>query len=160
MRILDTTRAPLTIAIASAVIVAAAAAALVAQPRVTGPAPPRIEVGPNILVSHDGNVTHIEPHLGAHPNDPKKLVGSAIVNYEYGSRVASYASSDGGYSWPDEALQLLDAGDPHAAFGQTGTVLFATLGNLDDNGPAGLYVSRSENNGLSWQPPVRVADFQ
>src|SRR5436190_24307257 len=125
MRILATTRATLTIAIASAVIVAASPAALVAQSRVSGPVPPRVEVGPNLLVSYDGNVTHIEPHLGAHPNDPKKLVGSAIVNYEYGSRVASYASSDGGYTWTFPALPLLDAGDPQVAFGKTGTVLFA-----------------------------------
>src|SRR6478672_10029666 len=154
MPILATTRARLTIAIASAVVVAASAAALVAQPRVSGPAPPRIEVGPNILVSHDGNVTHIEPHLGAHPTDPKKLVGSAIVNYEYGSRVASYASNDGGYSWTLAALPLLDAGDPQIAFGKTGTVFFASLGNRDEKASPGLYVSRSENNGLSWQQPV------
>ena len=81
MGILAATRAPLTIAIASAVIVAASAPAPLAQPRASGLAAPRIDVGPNILVSHDGNVTHIEPHVGAHPNDPKKLVGSAIVNY-------------------------------------------------------------------------------
>jgi hypothetical protein len=160
MPIPATTRARLTIAMASAVIVAASAATPIAQRLVRGPAPLRIEVGPNILVSHDGNVTHIEPHVGAHPNDPKKLVGSAIVNYEYGSRVASYASSDGGYSWTLAALSLLDAGDPQIAFGKTGTVLFASLGNLDDKASAGLYVSRSENNGLSWQQPVLVADFQ
>ena len=160
MPIPATTRARLTIAMASAVIVAASAATPIAQRLVRESAPLRIEVGPNILVSHDGNVTHIEPHLGAHPNDPKKLVGSAIVNYEYGSRVASYASSDGGYSWTLAALPLLDAGDPQIAFGKTGTVLFASLGNLDDKASAGLYVSRSENNGLSWQQPVLVADFQ
>lgn len=96
MRILATTRARSTIAVATAVIVVASAATLVAQLSVPPPATPRIQVGPNILVSHAGHVTHIEPHLGAHPNDSKKLVGSAIVNYEYGSRVASYASSDGG----------------------------------------------------------------
>jgi len=160
MRILATTRARLTVAVIATVTVASSAAAPVAQSFVNGSGPPRIEVGPNILVSHDGNVTHIEPHVGAHPNDPKKLVGSAIVNYEYGSRVASYASSDGGYSWTLAALPLLDAGDPQIAFGTTGTVLFASLGNLDDKGPAGLYVSRSENNGLSWQTPVLIADFQ
>src|SRR3954451_20089480 len=160
MRILATTRAPLTSTIASAVIVAALAAAPIAQRKVSGPTPPRIEVGPNILVSHDGNVTHIEPHLSAHPNDPKKLVGSAIVNYEYGSRVASYASSDGGYTWTLAALPLLDAGDPQVAFGKTGTILFASLGSLDDKAPLGLYVLRSENNGVSWQQPVLVADYQ
>src|SRR5438045_8046175 len=105
MPILATTRARSTIAVATAVIVASAAT-LVAQPPARQPLPPRIEVGPNLLVSYDGNVTHIEPHLGAHPNDPKKLVGSAIVNYEYGSRVASYASSDGGYTWTFAALPL------------------------------------------------------
>jgi hypothetical protein len=158
MLILATTRARWMIAIAGAAV-AAAAPALVAQPVARGPAP-RIEVGPNILVSHDGNVTHIEPHVGAHPTDPKKLVGSAIVNYEYGSRVASYASSDGGYSWTLAALPLLEAGDPQIAFGKTGTVFFASLGNFDGKPSAGLYVSRSENNGLSWEPPVLVADFQ
>jgi hypothetical protein len=160
MRILATTRARSTIAVATAVIVVASAATLVAQLSVPPPATPRIQVGPNILVSHDGNVTHIEPHLGAHPNDSKKLVGSAIVNYEYGSRVASYASSDGGYTWTLAALPLLDAGDPQVAFGKTGTILFASLGSLDGNTPPGLYVARSENNGLSWQPPVRVAEYQ
>ena len=158
MPILATTRARSTIA--GVVIVAASTATLAAQPAARRPAPSRIEVGPNILVSYDGNVTHIEPHVAAHPNDPKKLVGSAIVNYEYGSRVSSYASSDGGYTWKFAALPVLDAGDPQVAFGKTGTVLFAGLGSLDDQAPAGLYVSRSENNGLSWQQPVLVADQQ
>jgi hypothetical protein len=160
MPIPATTGARSTIAVASTVIVAASAAMLVAQPTVRGPALPRIEVGPNILVSYDGNVTHIEPHMAAHPTDPKKLVGSAIVNYEYGSRVASYASSDGGYTWALAALPMLDAGDPQVAFGKTGTVLFASLGSLDDKALPGLYVSRSENNGLSWQQPLLVAEYQ
>jgi len=159
MAIVGTPGVRSTIAVVTTVIVASAAT-LFSQPPVRPPEPPRIEVGPNILVSYDGNVTHIEPHLGAHPNDPTKLVGSAIVNYEYGSRVSSYASSDGGYTWTLSALPLLDAGDPQVAFGRTGTVLFASLGSLDDKAPTGLYVSRSENNGLSWQQPVHVADYQ
>src|SRR6476619_3038219 len=144
MPILATLRRRSTIALAGTVIVAASVATLVAQLPVPPPARQRIAVGPNILVSYDGNVTHIEPHMAAHPNDPKKLVGSGIVNYEYGSRVGSYASIDGGYTWRPAALPILDAGDPQVAFGKTGTVLFAGLGSLDDKVLPGLYVSRSD----------------
>src|SRR5207249_10394359 len=78
----------------------------------------RVEVGPNILVSNDGSVTHIEPHLAADPNSLRRLVGAVTVNYEFGSRIASYASTDGGYSWTPSSLPLADAGDPQVAFGK------------------------------------------
>src|SRR5437660_929054 len=43
---------------------------------------PRIEVGPNIRVSDDGNVTHIETLFASHPTDPKFLVGTVTVQHE------------------------------------------------------------------------------
>src|SRR6516165_5334903 len=45
-----------------------------------------ILVEPNILVSRDGNVPHLETVLAANPKDPNNFVGAAIV----------FARADGG----------------------------------------------------------------
>jgi hypothetical protein len=123
-------------------------------------ATPRVEIAPNIMVSNDGDVTHIEPHLATHPMDRKRIIGASIVNYEYGSRIASYASTDGGSSWTPSVLSLNDAGDPQVAIGKTGTAYFAGLGSLDDRIRTGLFVARSEDSGLTWGKPILIAHGQ
>ena len=39
----------------------------------------KIAVGPNYLVSHDGDVPHCEMMVAANPLDPRNLVASSIV---------------------------------------------------------------------------------
>src|SRR5262249_21167974 len=82
----------------------------------------KIVVGPNILVTDDGIVPHIEPHLAVHPANSKVLVGTVTVQRETDHVVAAYASKDGGYSWAPSALPLKSAGDPQVAIGKSGTV--------------------------------------
>ena len=39
----------------------------------------RIAVGPNVLVSRDGDVSHVESAVAANPGDPLNLVATAIT---------------------------------------------------------------------------------
>src|SRR5688500_13377739 len=41
--------------------------------------PVRIVVGPEFLVSRDGDVAHTETMIAANPRDPKNLIGGSIV---------------------------------------------------------------------------------
>jgi BNR repeat protein len=108
----------------------------------------RMTVGPNVLVSRDGNVPHVELIVAAHPTDPNVLLGGGIVVGELETHNASYVSGDGGNSW--SARQFPDNGgyDPLVAFGPSGTMYFVN--------PAGLhlFVSRSEDNGTTWERPA------
>src|SRR5437868_1797444 len=96
-------------------------------------ATPRIEVGPNIRVSNDGNIPHIEPMFAVHPANPKLLVAVVTTQRETELVTAAYASRDGGFTWGASALPLHSSLDPQVAIGKTGTAYFPALGN----GPAG-----------------------
>jgi len=48
---------------------------------------PRVIVGPNVLVSQDGNIAHAELHVAAHPTDVQRLVGMATTVRDAGSKV-------------------------------------------------------------------------
>jgi hypothetical protein len=117
----------------------------------------RIDVGPNILVSKDGNVAHIEPHLAANPRDSKQLLGTAMVDYESGGRIVAYASDDGGYTWMASPIPMDDAGDPQVAFGVTGTAYVAGLGMAPDK-RFGLFFARSTDNGKHWSTPLFLSE--
>src|SRR5258708_15864689 len=61
---------------------------------------PRILVGPNVLVSRDGDYPHVELMVAANPRNPKNLIGGAITATRLGGGTAttSYASLDGAYT--------------------------------------------------------------
>jgi len=40
---------------------------------------PRIVIGPNILVSKDGDIAHCETMIAANPANPKNLLGGSIT---------------------------------------------------------------------------------
>ena len=136
-----------------------AGGACAAQAASQQPAGARILIGPNILVTNDGIVPHIEPIVAAHPTNAKGLVGAVTVQRETDHVVAAYASMDGGYTWSASPLPLRAAGDPQIAIGRTGTVYFGALGQSDEGG-GGLFVARSEDGGLTWQKPVFLARGQ
>src|SRR5258708_37539983 len=67
---------------------------------------PRILVGPNVLVSRDGDYPHVELMVAANPRNPKNLIGGAITAPRRGGGPAapSYASLDGGQTCASHAL--------------------------------------------------------
>ncbi len=120
---------------------------------------PRAIVGPNMLVSRDGDFPHIELIVAANPRNVKNLVGGAITytrpNGGFASR--TYATLDGGATWhASEFPEQVEwgGGDPYVAFTPQGTALFCALTMAKDESSrqrAFLQVWRSEDGGRSWQ---------
>jgi hypothetical protein len=119
-----------------------------------------ISVGPNYLVSRDGDVPHAETMIAANPQDPRNLVGGAITaaRPDGGWACRAYASFDGGATWrySDFAEQVQYGGaDPQVVFTPDGTAVFLglTSGSVkDDTGRerGGMQVYRSTDGGLTW----------
>lgn len=113
----------------------------------------KISVGPNILVSRDGDVPHVELTIASNPKNTRNLLGAAIAftRPEGNFACKTYTSMDGGYTWTDTIFpeQIKFGGvDPQVAFGLHGTAYFAALAMRK-----GLYVYRSEDGGKTWQKP-------
>jgi len=114
----------------------------------------RIAVGPNVLVSRDGDVSHVESAVAANPSDSLNLVATAITfTLPQGGYVnKTYATFDGGFSWYDARLpedRDLGSIDPKVAFTPRGTALQVGL-------VQGMSVYRSEDGGRSWLAPARL----
>src|SRR4030042_1100292 len=114
----------------------------------------RIEVGPNILVSRDGDIAHCETMIAANPTDPKNLLGGSIVMIrpDGGAANKAYVSFDGGSTWTDvtfpEEMEH-GGGDPQVGFGITGTAFFVGLSN-------GMNFYRSEDKAKTWSKAVNL----
>ena len=122
------------------------------------PKPTRIVVGPEFLVSRDGDAAHVETMISANPRDPRNLLGGSIVGGRPsgGFHCKTYASHDGGQTWIDRSFPELirwGGGDPQVAFTPRGTAIFTCLAFApDETGRvrAFLYAWRSEDGGLTW----------
>ena len=113
---------------------------------------PRIVVGPNILVSRDGDIAHCETMIAANPTDPKNLLGGSIVMIrpDGGAANKAYVSFDGGSTWADVSFprEMEHGGaDPQVGFGITGTAYFVGLSK-------GMNFYRSEDGGKTWSEPI------
>lgn len=127
---------------------------------------PEIVMGPNVLVSRDGDVAHVEPILAVNPRNPANLVGAAITDTrpEGGMACRTYSSLDGGATWsvsdfPDQVG--FGGGDPQVVFTPHGTAIFLDLafGSMkDDTGRdrGGMHVYRSTDGGRSWESAVDI----
>ena len=122
----------------------------------------RILVGPNILVSRDGDIPHTELIAAADPQNAKNLIAAGITpSSARGSwATKTYASVDGGVTWSHSSFpELHEAGalDPQVGYGPQGTAYFSAIRFVkDEKGQdrAGLLFYRSEDNGRTWSKPV------
>ena len=125
---------------------------------------PKVTVGPNILVSRDGDVPHVELIVATSPRTVKNLVGAAITatRPSGGWACRAYSSTDGGATWKaSEFPEQVEwgGGDPQTAFTLQGTALMVALTmNKSDVGKdcASMHVWRSENGGVTWQPASEI----
>lgn len=119
---------------------------------------PRITVGPNMLVSRDGDFSHAEIGVAVNPRNSKNILGAAITasRGEGGYACKTYASTDGGGSWFDSSFpeqMEFGGGDPQVGFGLHGTAYFTALAFVKDdigNVRGGLFFYRSEDGGKHW----------
>lgn len=126
--------------------------------------PPKISVGPNMLVSRDGDFSHAELGVAVNPRNSKNILGAAITasRGEGGYACKTYASTDGGGSWFDSSFPEqveFGGGDPQVGFGLHGTAYFTALAFVkDDSGNVrgGLFFYRSEDGGKHWQTPANL----
>ena len=93
---------------------------------------PRVVVGPNMLVSRDGDFPHVELIVAANPKNVKNLLGGAITytRPRGGTACRTYATTDGGTTWwPSEFSEQVEWGgaDPYVAFTPQGTGIFSAL---------------------------------
>jgi len=126
--------------------------AIAANSQAAKPQTGRIIIGPNILVSRDGDIAHCETMVMANPRDAKNLVGGSIVMVGGDASFATkpYVSFDGGASWTDINLPTGSSGDPQVGFGITGTAYFIGL-NMD-----GMTAYRSEDGGRTWSKGLNL----
>ncbi|OFV81513.1 MAG: hypothetical protein A2Y78_03470 [Acidobacteria bacterium RBG_13_68_16] len=119
---------------------------------------PRIVIEPNVLVSKDGDTSHAELYVAAHPTDPKKLIGMGTVFRDVGGKVTNeiYATTDGGQTWtgfnPPQQLNN-NSGDPWVGYSRRGTALAVALLPAER---LWMWVYRSEDGGMTWEDGVRA----
>jgi hypothetical protein len=136
-----------SLAVAFLLLVAAGANAQSSKPQGG-----RIVIGPNILVSRDGDIPHCETMVADNPRDPMNLIGGSIVMVGGDASFATkpYVSFDGGANWTDINLSTGSSGDPQVGFGITGTAYFLGL-NFD-----GMTFYRSEDGGKTWNKGLNL----
>ena len=138
-------------AVAAGIGIASAGAAQTA-------AGPKIVVGPDMLVSRDGNFPHVELILATNPKNAKNMVGGAVTYTQPAGGTANraYATVDGGATWKasEFAEQMQYGGaDPYVVFTPLGTAVFTNLSfKKDDQGRTRgfLHAYRSTDGGLTW----------
>ncbi len=142
------------------------------RPPATGIPKGVVRVSQDILSPDGGSAqpeTETEPFLAVDPENPKHLIASYQEDRfpnDGGCRILTAAVSfNGGATWQESLLPgLTVAGggsyertsDPWVAFGPGGRAYFAALG-VDETRPRnGVYLSSSDDGGLTWSDPVAV----
>jgi hypothetical protein len=120
-----------------------------------------ISVSAGTHVSTDSpTAPFVETFLAMNPRDQNNLVAASMVGTDAAIVTRVYASRDGGRTWgrarPTVAGNTIfgGGGDPVVYFDADGT---AFVGVYHDS-PLGFLVSRSNDGGFTWEPPVTVRD--
>ena len=124
------------------------------------------------ILAPDGGIaqaeTETEPFFAVDPENPKHLLAVYQEDRfpDEGCRnLTSAVSLDAGTTWQESLLprQTVAAGgsyertsDPWVAFGTGGRAYFASLGFNETNPQNGVYLSSSDDGGLTWNDPVAV----
>lgn len=113
---------------------------------------------------HDSD-KEFEPSVAIDPANPRHLVAAWIQDGALG--VVAAATEDGGASWrrtvlPDEVqctTSFDSVYDPRIAIGPDGLVYVVTLPvGVRGTGSWSIYVHRSLDGGMTWQPPATVSN--
>lgn len=130
-----------------------------------------IRVSGDILAPNGGPAqpeTETEPFFAVDPENPKHLLASYQEDRfpDEGCRnLTSAVSFDGGASWQESLLPRLTVAaggpyertsDPWVAFGTGGRAYFVSLGFNETSPQNGVYLSASDDGGLTWGDPVAV----
>jgi hypothetical protein len=112
--------------------------------------------------------TEAEPFFAIDPENPRHLLAGYQEDRfpEDGCRALTAAVSfDGGKTWRESIIPRVAAAsggpyqrtsDPWVAFGPGGRAYFASLGFNETSPGNGVYISTSEDGGLTWGDPVAV----
>ncbi|HEY0512756.1 MAG TPA: sialidase family protein [Thermoanaerobaculia bacterium] len=112
--------------------------------------------------------TEVEPFFGVDPENPKHILAGYQEDRfpEAGCRnLTSTVSFNSGRTWRESLLPNLTVAsggpyertsDPWVAFGPGGRAYFASLGFNETNPQNGVYLSASDDGGLTWGEPVSV----
>lgn len=130
-----------------------------------------VRISQDILEPADGPAepeTQTEPFVALNPERESNLLAAYQENRfeDGGARALAYAVSfNGGKSWNEGLLPGLTAAtggrferasDPWVAFGPGGRAYYVTLAFNEQTPENGIFVSASEDGGLTWGPPVPV----
>ncbi len=142
------------------------------RPPVTGIPKGVVRVSQDILAPDGGSAaqpeTETEPFFAVDPENPKHLLASYQEDRfpDEGCRdLTSAVSVDGGATWQEAllpGLTVADGGpyertsDPWVAFGSGGRAYFVSLGFNETNPQNGVYLSSSDDGGVTWSDPVAV----
>jgi hypothetical protein len=99
-----------------------------------------------------------ETFLAINPHDDKNMIATSMVVSDGVFHSWVYASRDGGHTWQRVQTGTFKGGDPVVYFNSNGTAFF---GAILFGTPEGFLLSRSNDGGFTWQPPItlRAGDF-
>lgn len=151
-----------SVVITTTILIASLVPSLMLAPAATAAEPePRIVVGPDHLVTRDGEFPHVEPMVATHPDDPTRLLASSIVfpRPDRDSGCRTYVSEDGGSLWRVTGEDFTGAADPQVAFTPRGTALSVCLTEqetADGRTSTALGIDRSPDGGLTWDDRLLI----
>jgi hypothetical protein len=126
---------------------------------------------PNIQVTDDANLFHVEPSVAVNPANPHNLVAATQLIPPSGpTAIGAYASFDGGQTWQNIGPLPFPAGtntgdDVTVAFDTTGHGFVAAMVTSEQNGhmsqtDRNVVVWRTDNGGRTFAAPVAAVAHQ
>jgi len=121
-----------------------------------------LHVSANRLASGGVGVPVVESSLAVDPNDPKHLVGVAIVGDDIGTATTcmTFLSRDGGATWSNARLPVTVCGDPWALIGPKQTIVSVLAASAELGVDDSMLVFRSTDGGATWpHPPANLGPY-